>query len=247
MYYLYKKMYSLRNITIFGVLQFPKGRWKIKLDSFPCALCLVLFFCFTDAHTAPSSARSPPPFQITANAVPESRKQHKHVRARQALSSNSRSSPTVTSDESSSQATAIWFPWSSRPTSQRNATESTGTHCRASLYRDVSGAGKPAPAPPRSAEAVKLRPRLFGFGLREGLDADLFFCLSTKEPRLSATVLCVTSVDESFFHPNLYWNFFVSIALTFMLWLWCSRHLHVNCLFVIKPVLTRVMLAAANG
>lgn len=132
-------------------------------------------FCFTDVHTAPSSARSPPQFQITTNAVPESRKQHKHVRARQPLSSDSRDSPTVASDESSSQSTAIWFPPSSRPTSQRNATESTGTHCRASLYRDVSGAGKPAPVLRRSAKAFKPRPRLFGFGLREGLDADLFF------------------------------------------------------------------------
>lgn len=209
MYYLFKKCIAWEILPYLVFYSFRRGGKKKSNFSLCVMPCFVLFFCFTDAHTTPSSARSPPPFQITTNAVPESRKQHKHVRARQPLSSNSRSSPTVTSDESSSQATAIWFPWSSRPTSQRNATENTGTHCRASLYRDVSGAGKPAPAPPRSAEAVKLRPRLFGFGLREGLDADLFFCLSTKEPRLSATVLCVTSVDESFFHPNLYWIFFL--------------------------------------
>lgn len=58
----------------------------------------------------------------------------------------------VTSDESPGRPTAIWFPSSLRPTTQRNATESTGTHCRASLYGDVSGAGKPAPAHPRSAK-----------------------------------------------------------------------------------------------
>lgn len=202
-------MYSLRNITIFGVLQFPKGRWKIKLDSFPYALCLVFVFCFTDAHTAPSSARSPPSFQITANAVPESRKQHKHVRARQPLSSNSRSSPTVTSDESSSQATAIWFPWSSRPTSQRNATESTGTHCRASLYRDVSGAGKPAPAPPASAEAVKLRPRLFGFGLRQGLDADLFFFVWAQRNRDCPPLYCAWRQSTKVFFTRIYIEIFL--------------------------------------
>lgn len=181
-------------------------------------------FCFTDAHTAPSSARSPPQFQITTNAVPESRKQHKHVRARQPLSSASRSSPAFIFDESSSKSTAIWFPSSLRPTSQRNATESTGTHCRASLYRDVSGAGKPAPASCRSAEAFKPRPRLFVFGLREGLDADLF-CLGTKKQRLFATVLCVTSAHESFY-PLLFR--FVSlffIERTFKMWFRCYCHL----------------------
>lgn len=156
-------------------------------------------FCFVlQTHSQRPLVFDRHQFRITANAVPESRKQHKHVRARQPLSSDSRSSTTVTSDESSSQSTAIWFPSSSRPTSQRNATESTGTHCRASLYRDVSGAGKPA-----SALLGRPRPSSRGrgsLGLVLAKASTPIFFLS--EHKGTATVrhriVCVTSVDESF-------------------------------------------------
>lgn len=102
--------------------------------------------------------------------------QQKHVWVRHTEQLKAATATCSHLNKSSSWPTAIWFPSCQRPTTRKDAAESAGIHCRSSLYRDLSGAGKPALALPGPADGSS-RDRGSWAGLRPVLDA---FCLLHK-------------------------------------------------------------------
>lgn len=94
---------------------------------------------------------------------------------------------------------AIWFPSCQRQTTQKDAAESTGIHCRASLYRDLSGAGKPPLALPGPADFSR---RGRGSRGRRRPNADPF-CLLHKGNWARFASLTVDDVSLSKFSPDI--------------------------------------------